>query len=66
MRYLFLTVVVFFFAASFQKSFTQIGKVRKHYDLNEIPQRLQKEFFDGPHMINGVGTFQFLDEQLKR
>lgn len=43
----------------------EFGKVRKHYDLNGISERLDKEFFDGPHMINGVGTFQFLEDHLK-
>lgn len=44
----------------------EFGKVRKHYDLNGIPERLQKEFFIGPHMINGKGTFQFLEEWLRK
>lgn len=44
----------------------EFGKVRRHYDLKKISEKLQKEFFDGPHSIHGVGTFQFLDHHLKK
>jgi hypothetical protein len=42
----------------------EYAKVRQLYaDLN-IPDRTTIEFFDGPHTIHGVGTFEFLDKQL--
>ena len=31
----------------------------------KIPERTTIEWFDGPHKINGVGTYEFLDMQLK-
>ena len=42
----------------------EYGKVRRHYDLNGISERLDKELFIGPHTIHGEGTFRFLREQL--
>ena len=38
--------------------------IRTEDDLG-IGDRTTIEYFDGPHMINGVGTFKFLHEQLK-
>lgn len=42
----------------------EYAKVRRLYAKLGIPQRTTIEFFNGPHMINGVGTFAFLHEQL--
>ncbi len=42
----------------------EYAKVRRLYAKLGIPERTIIEFFDGPHMINGVGTFAFLHEQL--
>jgi len=43
----------------------EYAKVRRLYADLKIPGRATIEFFDGPHTIHGVGTFQFLHEQLK-
>jgi dienelactone hydrolase len=40
-------------------------KVRRHYDLLGLPKSTAIEYFVGPHTINGVGTFEFLDRFLK-
>ncbi len=42
----------------------EFGKVRRHYDLLKLGSRLEIEFFDGPHTINGKGTFVFLHRHL--
>jgi len=42
----------------------EFAKVNKLYTDLKIPDRTRIEFFDGPHTIHGVGTFQFLHEQL--
>ena len=42
----------------------EFGKVRRHYDLMKIGDRTEIEFFDGPHTINGQGTFRFLHRHL--
>jgi dienelactone hydrolase len=42
----------------------EYGKVRRHYDLLRIGERTELEFFDGPHTINGQGTFRFLRRHL--
>ena len=42
----------------------EYAKVRLRYADLKIPERTAIEFFDGPHMINGVGTFKFLHEKL--
>jgi dienelactone hydrolase len=42
----------------------EYAKVRRLYSHLGIPDRTAIEFFDGPHTINGVGTFQFLYRQL--
>ena len=42
----------------------EFGKVRRHYDQLNISDRTELEFFDGPHTINGQGTFQFLHRHL--
>jgi dienelactone hydrolase len=43
----------------------EYAKVKYLYDDLGIGDRTTIEYFDGPHMINGVGTFKFLHEQLK-
>jgi hypothetical protein len=43
----------------------EFAKVKQLYVDLKIPERTEIEFFDGPHTINGVGTFEFLHEQLK-
>ncbi|MBI2825743.1 MAG: hypothetical protein HYX69_13745 [Planctomycetia bacterium] len=43
----------------------EYARVRQLYADLKIPERTTIEFFDGPHTINGVGTFEFLERQLK-
>jgi hypothetical protein len=43
----------------------EYAKARALYTDLKIPDRTRIEFFDGPHTIHGVGTFEFLHEQLK-
>ena len=40
------------------------AKVRRGYDKLRISDRAEIEWFDGPHTINGVGTFAFLHKHL--
>jgi dienelactone hydrolase len=42
----------------------EFAKVLHGYTKLGIPERAQIEWFDGPHMIHGVGTFEFLHKQL--
>jgi putative membrane-bound dehydrogenase-like protein len=42
----------------------EYAKVRRHYADLKIPERTEIEFFDGPHCINGKGTFEFLHKHL--
>lgn len=42
----------------------EYAKVRRLYVQLEYSGRTDIEFFDGPHTINGVGTFQFLYKHL--
>ncbi len=42
----------------------EFAKVRRHYDLIGLPENCRIEYFNAGHMINGVGTFQFLDQHL--
>ncbi len=44
----------------------EYGKVKRYYDLTGLEKSVQIEFFPGPHSINGKGTFEFLDNHLKR
>jgi cephalosporin-C deacetylase-like acetyl esterase len=45
----------------------EFARVRRFYEVNlKLPNRARIEWFVGPHTINGVGTFEFLDEWLKR
>jgi dienelactone hydrolase len=39
--------------------------VRRFYDKLGIGDKTRIEFFDGPHTIHGVGTFEFLRRQLR-
>jgi hypothetical protein len=43
----------------------EFGKVKRLYDRLGIGDRTEIEFFNGPHTINGVGTFDFLHRHLK-
>jgi hypothetical protein len=40
----------------------EFAKTRRLYDTLGIGERTEIEFFNGPHTINGVGTFQFLQK----
>jgi dienelactone hydrolase len=42
----------------------EYAKVRRLYDQLGIGDRTAIEFFNGPHTINGQGTFEFLHQQL--
>ncbi len=42
----------------------EFAKVRRHYDEMGIGQNAEIEFFNGPHMINGKATFDFLHRHL--
>ncbi len=41
------------------------AKVRRGYDKLGVSERAEIEWFDGPHTINGVGTFKFLHKWLR-
>lgn len=43
----------------------EYAKVRRAYTKLGIPDRTEIEFFNGPHSINGVGTFAFIRRHLK-
>ncbi len=43
---------------------SEFAKVRRHYDKLGIGDRAEIEIFDGPHTINGQGTFRFLHRHL--
>lgn len=44
----------------------EFSKVKRFYDVNlNMPGRARIEWFNGPHTIHGVGTFEFLDQWLK-
>ncbi len=42
----------------------EYAKIRRHYNKLGIGDRTEIEFFDGPHTINGQGTYQFLHKHL--
>ena len=42
----------------------EFAKVKRGYDKLGIGDRTEIEWFDGPHTIHGVGTFQFLHKHL--
>ena len=44
----------------------EYAKVRRFYATRmKMPDRTEIEFFDGPHTINGKGTFEFLRRHLR-
>jgi hypothetical protein len=43
---------------------SEFAKVKRLYVDLRIPKRARIEFFDGPHTIHGVGTFEFLHQYL--
>ncbi len=42
----------------------EYAKVRRFYDKLGLGDRTEIEFFNGPHTINGAGTFKFLHRHL--
>lgn len=44
---------------------SEYAKVRRLYDALGIGDRTAIEFFNGPHTINGQGTFEFLHRRLE-
>lgn len=42
----------------------EYAKVRRLYNILKIGERTEIEHFDGPHCINGVGTFEFLKRNM--
>ena len=42
----------------------EYAKVRRHYNKLGIGDSTEIEFFDGPHTINGQGTYRFLHRHL--
>ena len=42
----------------------EYAKVQRHYDLLGLYDRTRIEYFNGPHGIHGVGTFDFLHRML--
>jgi hypothetical protein len=42
----------------------EFARTRRRYDLLGIGDRTTIEFFNGPHTIHGVGTFEFLKKHL--
>jgi hypothetical protein len=43
---------------------SQYVLVKQFYERLDIPDRVAIEYFEGPHTINGKGTFEFLRKQL--
>jgi hypothetical protein len=43
----------------------EYAKIRQLYAALKIPERTTIEYFDGPHTIHGVGTFEFLHKHLR-
>jgi hypothetical protein len=43
----------------------EFAKVKRHYDLIGIGDKTEMEVFNGPHTINGVGTYDFLHRHLE-
>jgi dienelactone hydrolase len=43
----------------------EYAKVRRFYDKMGIPNRTSIEYFNGPHAIHGVATFEFLRRHLR-
>jgi hypothetical protein len=42
----------------------EFAKVKRGYLRLGLPERTEIEWFDGPHTINGKGTFEFLRKYL--
>jgi cephalosporin-C deacetylase-like acetyl esterase len=42
----------------------EYAKVRRHYVKVGLADKTEIEFFNGPHKINGVGTYEFLHKHL--
>lgn len=42
----------------------EYARTQRHYDLMGLGDRTEIEFFNGPHTINGKGTFAFLHKHL--
>lgn len=42
----------------------EFARVRRFYAKLGIPEKTEMEFFNGPHTINGQGTFKFLHQHL--
>ena len=42
----------------------EFAKVKRFYDKLGVGDRTEIEVFNGPHTINGVGTFKFLHKHL--
>ena len=42
----------------------EFARTKRHFDLMGIGDRAEIEFFNGPHTIHGVGTFEFLRKHL--
>ena len=43
----------------------EYAKVRRHYNKLGLGDKTEIEFFNGPHTINGQGTYDFLHRHLK-
>jgi hypothetical protein len=44
----------------------EYSRVRRFYESElGLPDRTEIEFFNGPHTINGKGTFEFLRRHLR-
>jgi dienelactone hydrolase len=43
----------------------EFARVRRFYAQLKIPDQTEIEFFDGPHSINGQGTYRFLHRHLQ-
>ena len=43
----------------------EFAKVRRFYAGLGVPEKTAIEFFNGPHTIHGVGTFEFLRQHLR-
>lgn len=44
----------------------EFARTRRHYNKLGLGDRTEIEFFNGPHTINGQGTFRFLDKWLTK
>ena len=42
----------------------EFSKVKRHYTFLGVPERATIEYFNGPHSIHGVGTYDFLHQHL--